>query len=99
MGIQIYEEQIPIHEGVRAACELLGLDPLYLANEGKLIAFVSPEDAEHALDAIKQNEYGGEAKIIGEVTSENVGRVILKTRLGASRVLDMLSGEMLPRIC
>lgn len=99
VGIQIYEEQIPVHEGVRAACELLGLDPFYLANEGKLVAFVSPEDAESVLDTIRKNEYGREAKIIGEVTDENRGRVILKTRLGASRILDMLSGEMLPRIC
>jgi hydrogenase expression/formation protein HypE len=98
-GITIEEEKIPIHDGVRAACELLGFDPLYVANEGKLVAIVAPEDAKKILARMKRNNYGAEAAIIGEVTDEHKGKVIMKTRLGASRIVDMLSGELLPRIC
>ncbi|MFC1846422.1 hydrogenase expression/formation protein HypE [Chloroflexota bacterium] len=98
-GIRIEEQKIPIKDGVRAACELLGFDPLYIANEGKLVAVVDPRDADSILARIKQNPYGSEAVVIGEVTDEHRGRVILKTRLGASRIVDMLSGELLPRIC
>jgi len=98
-GIRIEEQKIPINDGVRAACELLGFDPLYVANEGKLVAVVDPRDADNILARIKQNPYGKEAAVIGEVTDEHRGRVILKTRLGASRIVDMLSGELLPRIC
>jgi hydrogenase expression/formation protein HypE len=98
-GITIEEEKIPIHDGVRAACELLGFDPLYVANEGKLVAVVAPEDAKKILARMKRNNYGAEAAIIGEVTDEHKGKVIMKTRLGASRIVDMLSGELLPRIC
>jgi len=98
-GIKIEEEKIPIHDGVRAACELLGFDPLYVANEGKLVAIVAPSDAEKVLAKMKRNQYGAEAAIIGEVTDEHKGKVIMKTRLGASRIVDMLSGELLPRIC
>ena len=99
VGITIEEDRIPIHDGVRGACELLGLDPLYVANEGKLIAVVARNDAGKILTKIKRNKYGAEAAIIGEVTDQHKGKVILKTRLGASRILDMLSGELLPRIC
>ncbi len=99
VGIMIEEAKIPIHEAVRGACELLGFDPLYVANEGKLIAIVAPDDADKILSKIKRNKYGTEAAIIGEVTDQHKGKVILKTRLGASRILDMLSGELLPRIC
>ena len=99
VGIMIEEEKIPVHDGVRAACELLGFDPLYVANEGKLIAIVAPNDAENILARMKQNVYGADACIIGKVTEEHKGRVIMKTRLGASRIVDMLSGELLPRIC
>jgi hydrogenase expression/formation protein HypE len=99
VGITIEEETIPVHEGVRGACELLGFDPLYVANEGKLVAIVAPEDAAKILSKIKRNKYGVEAGIIGEVTAERKGKVIMKTRLGASRIMDMLSGELLPRIC
>jgi len=98
-GIKIEEEKIPIHDGVRAACELLGFDPLYVANEGKLVAIVAPNDAEKVLAKMKRSQYGAEAAIIGEVTDEHRGKVIMKTRLGASRIVDMLSGELLPRIC
>jgi hydrogenase expression/formation protein HypE len=99
VGIKIEEEKIPIHDGVRAACELLGFDPLYVANEGKLVAMVAPQDAEKVLAKMKRNIYGAHASIIGEVTDEHKGKVIMKTRLGASRIVDMLSGELLPRIC
>lgn len=99
VGVRIEEEKIVVHEGVRAACELLGFDPLYVANEGKLVAFVAPEDAEIVLEKMRQDRYGVEAAIIGEVTEEHKGKVVMKTRLGASRIVDMLSGELLPRIC
>ena len=99
VGIRIEEEKIPMHEGVRGACELLGFDPLYVANEGKLVAIVAAEYAEQILAKMKQNIYGAEAAIIGEVTREHKGKVIMRTRLGASRIVDMLTGELLPRIC
>ena len=99
VGIRIEEGNIPAHDGVRAACELLGFDPLYVANEGKLIAMVAPSDAEKVLAIMKRNRYGTEASIIGEVTDEHKGKVIMRTRLGTSRIVDMLSGELLPRIC
>jgi len=99
VGITIEEEKIPVRDAVRAACELLGFDPLYVANEGKLAAIVAPNDAGKTLAKMKRNRYGADASIIGEVTDEHKGKVILKTRLGASRIVDMLSGELLPRIC
>jgi hydrogenase expression/formation protein HypE len=99
VGIRIEEEKIPVLDAVRAACELLGFDPLYVANEGKLVAIVAPNDAGKILAKMKRNKYGAEAAIIGEVTNDHKGKVILKTRLGASRIVDMLSGELLPRIC
>ncbi len=98
-GIVIQENKIPVKEGVRAACELLGFNPLYVANEGKLVAIVKPGDADKVLAQMKQNSYGREASIIGEVTGNHPGRVVMKTVLGPSRVIDMLSGELLPRIC
>ncbi|OIP28367.1 MAG: hydrogenase expression/formation protein HypE [Chloroflexi bacterium CG15_BIG_FIL_POST_REV_8_21_14_020_46_15] len=99
VGIVIEENKIPVKDGVRAACELLGLDPIYVANEGKLVAIVEPDDADKILAPMKQNGYGRDAAIIGEVISEHPGRVIMKTKLGSSRIVDMLSGELLPRIC
>ena len=99
VGIRIEEEKIPVHDGVRAACELLGFDPLYVANEGKLVAVVDSQDTDRILASMKRNPHGVDASIIGEVTEERRGRVIMKTRLGASRIVDMLSGELLPRIC
>jgi hydrogenase expression/formation protein HypE len=98
-GMLIEEEKILIDPEVRAACEILGLDPLYIANEGKLIAIVGREDAEEILDAMHQNKFGRDAVIIGEVTSDNPGEVIMKTTIGTKRIIDMLSGEQLPRIC
>ena len=99
VGINIEEDKIPVHEAVRAACELLGLDPLYVANEGKLVAIVPPEYAGQILKAMKQNGYGWGAVLIGEVVAQHPGRVTMKTLLGASRIVDMLTGELLPRIC
>jgi hydrogenase expression/formation protein HypE len=99
VGIRIEEGDIPVHEVVQAACELLGFDPLYVANEGKLVAVVAADGAEKVVDVMHRNKYGKEAAIIGEVVSEHPGRVILKTRMGASRIVDMLVGEQLPRIC
>jgi hydrogenase expression/formation protein HypE len=99
VGINIDEGTIPINRAVSGACELLGLDPLYIANEGKIVAIVAPPSADKTLAKMRQNQYGGEAAIIGEVVDEHPGRVVMKTRLGASRIVDMPFGEILPRIC
>ncbi|MCA9927242.1 MAG: hydrogenase expression/formation protein HypE [Anaerolineales bacterium] len=99
VGIVLYEEALPVKTAVSAACELLGFDPLYIANEGKLLAIVGRDDAEKVLTTIQQSKYGTDAAIIGEIRSEPPGRVLLKTTLGSTRIVDMLSGEMLPRIC
>ncbi len=99
MGIKIYEEKIPLKKEVAAACELLGFDPLYLANEGKLLAFVSAKDTAAVLAAIQTNPYGKDAVVIGEVVEDHIGKVILETRIGGLRIVDMLAGEQLPRIC
>jgi hydrogenase expression/formation protein HypE len=99
VGISLDEKTIPVHPEVASACEMLGFDPLYIANEGKLVAFVSHEDAEAVLKAMQSARYGQEAVVIGEVTAEPEGRVLLKTSFGSTRVVDMLAGEMLPRIC
>jgi len=99
VGIRIEESKIPVRDEVAGACEMLGLDPLYIANEGKFIAMVAREDADKILTAMKRNRYGQDAVIIGEVTAEHPGRVVMKTVLGSSRIVDMLVGEPLPRIC
>ena len=99
VGILLKEETIPVHPEVRAACEMLGFDPLYVANEGKLVAIVGREDAESVLSAMRARRYGEDAVIIGEVTAAPQGRVLLRTALGSTRIVDMLAGEMLPRIC
>jgi hydrogenase expression/formation protein HypE len=99
VGILLYEEKIPVRPDVAAACEMLGFDPLYVANEGKLVGIVAPEDAQAVLKAMRATRYGEEAVIIGEVTDNPRGRVLLKTALGSTRIVDMLAGEMLPRIC
>jgi hydrogenase expression/formation protein HypE len=98
-GITINENAVPVKDAVRSACELLGFDPLYVANEGKMIVIAGADDADRILAAMRSNPYGAEAAVIGEVTAERPGKVILRTALGARRVLDMLSGELLPRIC
>jgi len=97
--IEINEEDIPIHEGVRAACEILGYDPLYLANEGKLVAFIPSEIAPDMLKKMKENKYGKESRIIGRVVKKSEGKVYLNTGIGGKRIVDMLTGEQLPRIC
>jgi hydrogenase expression/formation protein HypE len=99
VGIRISEDSIPLKKEVVAACELLGFDPLYLANEGKLLAFVSREDTDAALSAIAASPYGNDAAVIGEVVADHAGRVIMETRIGGERIVDMLAGEQLPRIC
>jgi hydrogenase expression/formation protein HypE len=99
VGIMLNEETLPVHPEVAAACEMLGFDPLYVANEGKLVTVVAREDAEKVLAAMRATKYGEGAVIIGEVTAEPRGRVLLKTELGSTRIVDMLAGEMLPRIC
>jgi hydrogenase expression/formation protein HypE len=99
VGIEIEEDKIPVAKAVLAACELLGFDPLYIANEGKLVAVLAPTDAEIVLAKIKQNKYGARAALIGEVVGEHPGQVVMKTSLGASRIVDMPVGELLPRIC
>ncbi len=98
-GIVIYEDRIPVNKAVRAACELLGLDPIYIANEGKVVAVVPASKAEAVLAAMKRHKYGKKAAVIGEVTKAHPGRVVMKTVLGASRIIDMPVGELLPRIC
>ena len=99
VGIEIEERAVPVRDAVRAACELLGLDPLYVANEGKCLAIVSPQAADAALEAMRSHPLGREAAIIGQVVEEHPGTVILRSRVGGKRVVDMLSGEQLPRIC
>jgi hydrogenase expression/formation protein HypE len=93
------EASIPIDEEVKGACEILGLDPLYVANEGKLLAIVAPEDVDSTLTALLADPLGKKAAVIGEVVDEHPGFVMMKTRVGGTRVVDMLSGEQLPRIC
>jgi hydrogenase expression/formation protein HypE len=99
LGISISEAAVPIKPEVAGASEILGLDPLYIANEGKLIAVVAPEQAEPVLQILRASRHGSDAAIIGTVTSESPRKVILKTRVGGSRIVDMLAGEQLPRIC
>lgn len=98
-GIVIDESAIPVKEEVRGACELLGLDPIHVANEGKLVAVVASGDADRILARMRQHTYGRDAAIIGYATDEHPARVVMKTELGPSRIVDMLSGELLPRIC
>ncbi|MGD2272279.1 MAG: hydrogenase expression/formation protein HypE [Desulfobacterales bacterium] len=99
IGIKIIETQIPIKEGVAGICEILGFDPLYLANEGKLLAFVAPEDSQTVLKAVRSNAYGKDAMVIGEAVADYPGQVFLETRIGGTRIVDMLTGAQLPRIC
>lgn len=99
LGIEIDENNIPIKEEVKAACEILGFDPLYIANEGKMLAFVSENDAERVLEKMQSDPIGSESRIIGRVVEEHPGTVIMITCIGTKRIVDMLSGEQLPRIC
>jgi len=98
-GIALDEESVPVREGTRQACELLGLDPLYLACEGRVLVVVSREDEGKVLRAMRRTAEGRGAKVIGKITKEHKGRVYLKTVVGGKRIVDMLAGEQLPRIC
>ena len=98
-GINIYEERLLIDEGVRGICELLGFDPMYVANEGKVVVVVADEDAEIVVKAMQKNKFGKDACIIGEVVTDHPGRAWLQTVIGGNRIIDMLAGEQLPRIC
>ena len=99
VSIRIEEERVPVREEVLAACEMLGLDPLYIANEGKLVSIVPAEDEDLILKAMCRNPYGREAITIGEVNAEHPGRVAMRTTIGSSRIVDMMVGDPLPRIC
>jgi hydrogenase expression/formation protein HypE len=99
VGMILDEASIPIDEDVKGACEILGLDPLYVANEGKLLAIVAADDVDPALEAFRARPLGKDAAVIGAVIDEHPGMVTMKTRVGGTRVVDMLSGEQLPRIC
>jgi hydrogenase expression/formation protein HypE len=99
VGLMITEDRIPVIQEVRGACEILGLDPLYVANEGKLLACVAAESCDAVLDAMVAHPLGKHAAVIGEVTADHPGMVMMKTTIGGTRVVDMLSGEQLPRIC
>lgn len=97
--IALDERAIPVRGEVRAVCELLGLDPVYVANEGRFVAFVAPADAERALEVLRAHEVSGGACVIGRVQAGAAGRVVMTSAIGGRRVVDMLSGEQLPRIC
>ena len=99
LGIALFEEQIPVRDSVRGACELLGLDPLHIANEGQFLAVVAPEAAEAALRAIRGTPGGEQAALIGEVREQPSGSVLVASRYGGTRMVDMLVGDPLPRIC
>lgn len=99
VGIRIRETALPLKGAVAGTCELLGFDPLYIANEGKLLAVVAPESADRVLEIIRNDEFGRDAAIIGEVVAEDPGKVFLETGIGGLRIVDMLTGEQLPRIC
>jgi hydrogenase expression/formation protein HypE len=99
VGIELEESSLPVRHEVNAACEMLGLDPLYVANEGKVLVMVAPEDADQVLYKMRQHPLGRDSCIIGRVVSEHPGRVVLHTGIGGRRIVDMLSGEQLPRIC
>jgi len=99
LSVELNEEEIPLRDEVRGACELLGLDPLHIANEGQFVAIVSPEFADIALNAIQLAEGGDEARIIGQIRTEPANAVVVNTRYGGTRIVDMLVGDPLPRIC
>jgi hydrogenase expression/formation protein HypE len=99
VGIEIEEKDIFVREAVKGACEILGYDPLYLANEGKMVVFVREASSKKALEVLRSHPLGKDAAIIGKVTAENTGKVIMVTSMGGKRLVDKLSGDMLPRIC
>ena len=99
VGMELDESSIPVREEVRGACEMLGLDPLYVANEGKLVAIVAPESAGPVLAAMRAHPLGRDARMIGAITAQHPGLVTMRTPLGTNRIVDMLAGDQLPRIC
>ena len=99
VGVEIVERSVPVPDSVRNACGFLGLDPWYVANEGKLVAFVAREDADGVLAAMRAHPYGAQAAIVGECVADHAGMVVAKTGLGGTRVVDLPLGEQLPRIC
>jgi hydrogenase expression/formation protein HypE len=99
LGVQLYEERIPLRDAVRGACELLGLDPLHIANEGQFLAVVSRDAADAAIEALQRVPGGKDALIVGEITEQPAGAVLVTTQYGGSRIVDMLVGDPLPRIC
>src|SRR4051794_24730461 len=99
MGMKLEERAIPVRDTVQGACEILGLDPLYVANEGKLLAVVSADAADAVLQSMRKHSLGTSAAVIGEVVSDHPGLVLMKTQIGGTRVLDVMFGEQLPRIC
>jgi hydrogenase expression/formation protein HypE len=98
-GVVLDEERLPLHPMVSGACELLGIDPLYVANEGKFVAVVAPEQAEAALAALRSHPLGAEAAEIGQIVAEPAETVVVRTGFGGTRIVDMLVGDPLPRIC
>ncbi len=99
VGLMLDEEALPINESVKGACDILGLDPLYVANEGKLLALVAPEAEERIIQAMQKHDLGRRAAVIGRVSENRPGKVFIKTAIGGTRIVDMLTGEQLPRIC
>lgn len=99
VGLEMDEEAIPVRENVKGACEILGLDPLYVANEGKLVALVAANAAENVVRKMRKHPLGREARLIGKVVAEHPGMVLLKTAIGGTRIVDLPLGEQLPRIC
>ena len=99
VGIRLWEDAIPVRGAVRAACEMLGLDALYCANEGRMLCVVAPDKAQAVLDKLRSLPGGEESCLIGEVTADFAGKVVLRNSLGAHRVLNKLTGAQLPRIC
>jgi hydrogenase expression/formation protein HypE len=98
-GIVIEEERIAVGPGVQGVCEILGLDPLYVANEGNFLAFVPAGRGERAVDVLRRHACGKEAAVIGRAVAEHGGTVVMRTRIGGERIVDVMSGEQLPRIC
>ena len=99
LGIELYEDKIPVRDQVRSACDMLGLDPLYCANEGKLLAVAAADDAERVLSAMRETEEGRDAAIIGRVSAGYPGKLVMDTAFGGKRILQKLTGAQLPRIC
>jgi hydrogenase expression/formation protein HypE len=99
VGVELVEDAVPLRDEVRGACEMLGLDPLYVANEGKLMCVVPEADADRALAAMRAHPLGARSAIVGRVVADHPGLVTLRTRVGSARIVPMLAGEQLPRIC